>query len=101
MSRTKPSSIDTSLRTPSTPTDRLILLSAVPGHSFRQIDEIREVVRLRTGMTDDGVVFHTTVHLLDVTLWVLGNPRRWKTVRTKRHSRSTTTFAATTSAVPQ
>jgi exopolyphosphatase/guanosine-5'-triphosphate,3'-diphosphate pyrophosphatase len=36
-------------------TARLVLLSAVPGSSFRQIDEIREVVRLRKGMTEDGL----------------------------------------------
>ncbi len=36
-------------------TARLILLSAVSAHSFRQIDEIREVVRLRKEMTEDGL----------------------------------------------
>lgn len=36
-------------------TVRLIALSAVPGFSFRLEDEIREVVRLRQGMTDDGL----------------------------------------------
>ena len=29
----------------------------------------------RRELAGGGVVFHTTVHLLDVTLWVLGNPK--------------------------
>lgn len=36
-------------------TARLVLLSAEPGSTYRQIDEIREVVRLRKGMTDEGL----------------------------------------------
>ena len=36
-------------------TARLIVLQAVPGHAWRLEDEIREVVRLRQGMTDDGL----------------------------------------------
>jgi len=36
-------------------TARLIALSAIPGFSFRLEDEIREVVRLRQGMTDEGL----------------------------------------------
>lgn len=36
-------------------TARLIALSTIPGYSFRLEDEIREVVRLRQGMTEDGL----------------------------------------------
>lgn len=36
-------------------TARVILMNAVPGYSFRLEDEIREVVRLRQGMTADGL----------------------------------------------
>ncbi len=36
-------------------TARLVVMHAVPGYSFRLDDEIREVVRLRQGMTDDGL----------------------------------------------
>ena len=36
-------------------TARLIALSAIPGFSFRLEDEIREVVRLRQGMTEEGL----------------------------------------------
>jgi exopolyphosphatase/guanosine-5'-triphosphate,3'-diphosphate pyrophosphatase len=36
-------------------TARLIVLQAVPGHAWRLEDEIREVVRLRQGMTDAGL----------------------------------------------
>ena len=36
-------------------TARLIVLQAVPGHAWRLEDEIREVVRLRQGMTDEGL----------------------------------------------
>lgn len=36
-------------------TARLIVMNAVPGHSYRLEDEIREVVRLRQGMTEDGL----------------------------------------------
>ena len=36
-------------------TARLVVMHAVPGYSFRLEDEIREVVRLRHGMTDDGL----------------------------------------------
>ena len=36
-------------------TARLVVMHAVPGYSFRLEDEIREVVRLRHGITDDGL----------------------------------------------
>ena len=36
-------------------TARLIVMSAVPGYAFRLEDEIREVVRLRQGMSDEGL----------------------------------------------
>jgi exopolyphosphatase/guanosine-5'-triphosphate,3'-diphosphate pyrophosphatase len=36
-------------------TARLVVMSAVPGYSFRIEDEIREVVRLRQGMTERGL----------------------------------------------
>lgn len=36
-------------------TARLIVMEATPGHSYRLVDEIREVVRLRQGMTDEGL----------------------------------------------
>ena len=36
-------------------TARLVVMHAVPGHSFRLEDEIREVVRLRRGMTTQGL----------------------------------------------
>lgn len=36
-------------------TARLIVMNAVPGHSYRLEDEIREVVRLRQGMTAAGL----------------------------------------------
>ena len=36
-------------------TARLVVMHAVPGYSFRLEDEIREVVRLRHGMTEDGL----------------------------------------------
>ena len=36
-------------------TARVILMNTVPGYSFRLEDEIREVVRLRQGMTADGL----------------------------------------------
>lgn len=36
-------------------TARLIVMSGAPGYSYRLEDEIREVVRLRTGMTDAGL----------------------------------------------
>lgn len=36
-------------------TGRLIVMQAIPGYSFRLADEIREVVRLRAGMTDEGL----------------------------------------------
>ena len=36
-------------------TARLIVMSAIPGYSYRLVDEIREVVRLRKGMTKKGL----------------------------------------------
>ena len=36
-------------------TARLVVMSAVPGHAYHLDDEIREVVRLRQGMTDRGL----------------------------------------------
>jgi exopolyphosphatase / guanosine-5'-triphosphate,3'-diphosphate pyrophosphatase len=36
-------------------TARLVVMSAIPGYAFRLEDEIREVVRLRQGMTEDGL----------------------------------------------
>lgn len=36
-------------------TARLIVMGCVPGYSFREVDEIREVVRLRQGMTERGL----------------------------------------------
>ena len=36
-------------------TARLVVMSAVPGYSYRLEDEIREVVRLRQGMTREGL----------------------------------------------
>ena len=36
-------------------TARLVIMSAVPGHAYHLDDEIREVVRLRRGMTDRGL----------------------------------------------
>jgi exopolyphosphatase / guanosine-5'-triphosphate,3'-diphosphate pyrophosphatase len=36
-------------------TARLIVMEAIPGYSYRLIDEIREVVRLRQGMTEEGL----------------------------------------------
>jgi len=36
-------------------TARLVVFGAVPGYSYRLEDEIREVVRLRQGMTDKGL----------------------------------------------
>ena len=36
-------------------TARLVIMSTLPGYAFRLEDEIREVVRLRQGMTDDGL----------------------------------------------
>ncbi len=36
-------------------TARMIIMQAVPGYSFRLADEIREVVRLRQGLTPDGL----------------------------------------------
>ena len=36
-------------------TARLILMSAIPGNAYRLEDEIREVVRLREGMTPQGL----------------------------------------------
>ena len=36
-------------------TARLIVMDTIPGYSFRLEDEIREVVRLRQGMTEEGL----------------------------------------------
>lgn len=36
-------------------TARLVVLSTLPGYAYNLDDEIREVVRLREGMTDDGL----------------------------------------------
>lgn len=36
-------------------TARLVIMKAIPGYSYRLIDEIREVVRLRKGMTAEGL----------------------------------------------
>ena len=36
-------------------TVRLVVMSAIPGYSYRLEDEIREVVRLREGMTEEGL----------------------------------------------
>lgn len=36
-------------------TVRLVVMSAIPGYSYRLEDEIREVVRLRQGMTEEGL----------------------------------------------
>lgn len=36
-------------------TARVIVVSATPGYAYRLEDEIREVVRLRQGMTDEGM----------------------------------------------
>ncbi|MFN8465583.1 MAG: Ppx/GppA phosphatase family protein [Caldilineaceae bacterium] len=36
-------------------TARVVVISATPGYSYRLEDEIREVVRLRQGMTDEGL----------------------------------------------
>ena len=36
-------------------TARLIIMQAVSGYSYRLVDEIREVVRLRQGMTEQGM----------------------------------------------
>ena len=36
-------------------TARVVVMNATPGHAYRLEDEIREVVRLRQGMTDEGL----------------------------------------------
>ncbi|MBT4100796.1 MAG: Ppx/GppA family phosphatase [Gemmatimonadetes bacterium] len=36
-------------------TARLVVMEATPGYAYRLVDEIREVVRLRQGMTQDGL----------------------------------------------
>ncbi|MFN8454838.1 MAG: hypothetical protein U0401_09250 [Anaerolineae bacterium] len=36
-------------------TARVVVMSAIPGYAYRLEDEIREVVRLRQGMTDRGL----------------------------------------------
>jgi exopolyphosphatase / guanosine-5'-triphosphate,3'-diphosphate pyrophosphatase len=36
-------------------TARLIVMSSIPGYAYRQVDEIREVTRLREGMTAGGL----------------------------------------------
>jgi len=48
-------------------TARLIVMAAVPGHSYRLEDEIREVVRLRQGMNEDGLS-EAAMHRAFVTL---------------------------------
>ena len=45
-------------------TARMVVMSAVPGYSFRLEDEIREVVRLRQGMTDRGLSDEATARAL-------------------------------------
>jgi len=36
-------------------TARLVVMHAIPGYSYRLVDQVREVVRLRKGMTADGL----------------------------------------------
>ena len=36
-------------------TARLVIFHAIPGYSYRLVDQVREVVRLREGMTDEGM----------------------------------------------
>ena len=36
-------------------TARLVVIDAIPGYSYRLVDQVREVVRLRQGMTDSGM----------------------------------------------
>ena len=36
-------------------TARLVVMRAVPGYAYRLVDEVREVVRLRRGMTQEGL----------------------------------------------
>ncbi len=36
-------------------TARLIVMQTIPGYAYRLVDEIREVVRLRKGMTKKGL----------------------------------------------
>lgn len=36
-------------------TARLVVMHAVPGYSYRLVDQVREVVRLRQGMTEEGL----------------------------------------------
>jgi len=36
-------------------TARLVVMRAVPGYSYRLVDQVREVVRLRRGMTEEGL----------------------------------------------
>ena len=36
-------------------TARLVIMNAIPGYSYRLEDQVREVVRLRQGMTDEGL----------------------------------------------
>jgi exopolyphosphatase/guanosine-5'-triphosphate,3'-diphosphate pyrophosphatase len=36
-------------------TARLVIMQVVPGHSYRLEDQVREVVRLRQGMTEAGL----------------------------------------------
>jgi exopolyphosphatase/guanosine-5'-triphosphate,3'-diphosphate pyrophosphatase len=36
-------------------TSRLVIFRATPGHSYRLVDQVREVVRLRQGMTAEGM----------------------------------------------
>jgi len=36
-------------------TARLVVMNAIPGYSYRLVDQVREVVRLRKGMTEEGL----------------------------------------------
>jgi len=36
-------------------TARLVVMQAIPGYAYRLVDQVREVVRLRQGMTDEGM----------------------------------------------
>jgi exopolyphosphatase/pppGpp-phosphohydrolase len=45
-------------------TARLIIMRAIPGYAYRLEDEIREVVRLREGMTDEGLSSEAVVRAM-------------------------------------
>ena len=45
-------------------TARLILMSTVPGYAYNLDDEIREVVRLREGMSESGLSAEATARAL-------------------------------------